>query len=56
LQDVTPKLAKLASEASFQPNSGTMINPMVVDGQIQGGVAQGIGTALYEQLLYDENG
>jgi aerobic carbon-monoxide dehydrogenase large subunit len=35
---------------------GTMINPMVVDGQIQGGVAQGIGTALYEQLLYDENG
>jgi carbon-monoxide dehydrogenase large subunit len=35
---------------------GTMINPMVVDGQIQGGVAQGIGTALYEQLVYDENG
>jgi len=28
----------------------------VVDGQIQGGVAQGIGTALYEQALYDENG
>ena len=35
---------------------GTIINPMVVDGQIQGGVAQGIGTALYEQLVYDENG
>jgi aerobic carbon-monoxide dehydrogenase large subunit len=35
---------------------GTIINPMVVDGQIQGGVAQGIGTALYEQALYDENG
>jgi CO/xanthine dehydrogenase Mo-binding subunit len=33
-----------------------MINPMVIDGQIQGGVAQGIGTALYEQLAYDENG
>jgi carbon-monoxide dehydrogenase large subunit len=29
---------------------------MVVDGQIQGGVAQGIGTALYEQAVYDENG
>jgi aerobic carbon-monoxide dehydrogenase large subunit len=35
---------------------GTIINPLVVDGQIQGGVAQGIGTALYEQALYDENG
>ena len=35
---------------------GTIINPMVVDGQIQGGVAQGIGTALYEQTVYDENG
>jgi carbon-monoxide dehydrogenase large subunit len=35
---------------------GTIINPRVVDGQIQGGVAQGIGTALYEQALYDENG
>jgi carbon-monoxide dehydrogenase large subunit len=35
---------------------GTVINPMVVDGQIAGGVAQGIGGALYEQLIYDENG
>lgn len=35
---------------------GTIINPLIVDGQIQGGVAQGIGTALYEQALYDENG
>lgn len=35
---------------------GTIINPLVVDGQIQGGVAQGIGTALYEQVIYDENG
>ena len=33
-----------------------MINPLVVNGQIQGGVAQGIGTALYEQVVYDENG
>ncbi len=35
---------------------GTIINPLVVDGQIQGGVAQGIGTVLYEQAVYDENG
>lgn len=35
---------------------GTMINPMVVDGQVQGGIAQGIGTALYEEIPYDEAG
>lgn len=35
---------------------GRIINPMVVDGQIQGGVAQGIGGALLEHLVYDENG
>ena len=35
---------------------GTIINPMIVDGQIQGGVAQGIGSALYEHAIYDENG
>jgi carbon-monoxide dehydrogenase large subunit len=35
---------------------GTMINPMIVDGQIQGGIAQGIGTALYEEIPYDALG
>jgi aerobic carbon-monoxide dehydrogenase large subunit len=35
---------------------GTMINPMIVDGQIMGGVAQGIGTALYEESHYDPAG
>ena len=35
---------------------GTMINPMIVDGQVQGGIAQGIGTALYEEIPYDEAG
>ncbi len=35
---------------------GTMINPMIVEGQIRGGVVQGIGTALYEEIPYDENG
>jgi carbon-monoxide dehydrogenase large subunit len=35
---------------------GTMVNPMIVDGQIVGGVAQGIGTALYEEIPYDANG
>jgi len=35
---------------------GKVINPMVLDGQIHGGVAQGIGNAFYEQLIYDDNG
>ncbi|HEV3216482.1 MAG TPA: xanthine dehydrogenase family protein molybdopterin-binding subunit [Vicinamibacterales bacterium] len=35
---------------------GTIINPLIVEGQIHGGVAQGIGNAFYEQLVYDEQG
>jgi carbon-monoxide dehydrogenase large subunit len=35
---------------------GTMVNPMLVDGQLVGGIAQGIGGTLYEDLHYDENG
>jgi len=35
---------------------GPMINPSVVEGQIAGGVAQGIGGALYEHLAYDDDG
>ncbi len=35
---------------------GTMVNPMIVEGQIRGGVAQGIGTALFEEIPYDAQG
>ena len=35
---------------------GTLVNPMVVEGQTLGGVAQGIGTAMYEEIQYDANG
>lgn len=35
---------------------GNVINPMIVDGQIHGGLAQGIGQALFEGAIYDENG
>jgi carbon-monoxide dehydrogenase large subunit len=35
---------------------GAVINPMIVDGQVHGGVAQGIGQALYEGAIYDEGG
>jgi carbon-monoxide dehydrogenase large subunit len=37
-------------------DGGVLINPMVVDGQIYGGLAQGIGTALYEEMLFDAAG
>ena len=35
---------------------GTIINPMIVEGQVHGGVAQGVGGALYERIVYDEAG
>ena len=35
---------------------GEVINPLILAGQIQGGVAQGIGNAFYEKLLYDQSG
>jgi carbon-monoxide dehydrogenase large subunit len=35
---------------------GTVINPQLVDDQIRGGVVQGIGPALFEQCIYDEQG
>jgi CO/xanthine dehydrogenase Mo-binding subunit len=35
---------------------GRVINPLILEGQVQGGVAQGIGNAFYEALVYDENG
>ncbi|NLJ52538.1 MAG: xanthine dehydrogenase family protein [Intrasporangiaceae bacterium] len=35
---------------------GNMINPLIVEGQIHGGVAQGVGGALYERMVYDDSG
>jgi carbon-monoxide dehydrogenase large subunit len=37
-------------------DGGTLINPMVVDGQVLGGTAQGIGTALFEEMPFDSAG
>jgi len=37
-------------------DAGRLINPMIVDGQVHGGVAQGIANALYEQVVYDDGG
>jgi len=35
---------------------GNILNPLIVDGQVHGGVAQGLGQALWEEAVYDENG
>ena len=37
-------------------DGGVLVNPMIVDGQILGGLAQGIGTALYEEMRFDTAG
>jgi carbon-monoxide dehydrogenase large subunit len=35
---------------------GTVVNPLIVEGQVHGGVAQGIGNSFYEQLVFDDDG
>ncbi len=35
---------------------GRVINPLIVEGQIEGGLVQGIGATLYEHVIYDESG
>jgi carbon-monoxide dehydrogenase large subunit len=35
---------------------GTVVNPIIVEGQIHGGIAQGVAQALYEEAVYDEDG
>jgi aerobic carbon-monoxide dehydrogenase large subunit len=37
-------------------DAGRIVNPMIADGQVHGGVAQGIGNALLEEIIYDESG
>lgn len=37
-------------------DAGVLVNPMIADGQVHGGVAQGIASALYEELVYDAEG
>jgi carbon-monoxide dehydrogenase large subunit len=41
---------------SVAEDCGKLVNPMIVDGQVHGGVAQGIGAALYEEVVYDAQG
>ena len=44
------------AELEVDPDTGKVMNPMIVAGQLHGGFAQGIGQALLEQCVYDENG
>ena len=44
------------AEVTAADDVGTVINPMIVDGQMHGGLAQGIGQALLEEAQYDESG
>jgi carbon-monoxide dehydrogenase large subunit len=37
-------------------DAGRIINPMIADGQVHGGIAQGIGNALFEEIIYDSTG
>ncbi|MFB4315762.1 aerobic carbon-monoxide dehydrogenase large subunit [Actinomadura sp. 21ATH] len=55
--EVDPDTAEIAIlRYAVVHDCGRLINPMVVEGQIHGGVAQGIGGALYERMAYDASG
>lgn len=47
-----PKLTKYVAV----DDCGNIINPLLVEGQVHGGLVQGIGQALHEEVIYDENG
>ncbi|MFV0491602.1 MAG: xanthine dehydrogenase family protein molybdopterin-binding subunit [Pseudorhodobacter sp.] len=55
--EVDPETGKVdILSFSAADDFGNIVNPMIVDGQVQGGVAQGIGQALLEHCVFDENG
>jgi carbon-monoxide dehydrogenase large subunit len=55
--EVDPETGRVAIEKFVvAEDAGRLVNPMIVDGQILGGVAQGIGNALLEEIVYDDVG
>jgi carbon-monoxide dehydrogenase large subunit len=55
--DVEPETGAVAVARYVVVNDcGELINPMIVEGQIVGGIAQGLGGALLEELVYDKEG
>jgi aerobic carbon-monoxide dehydrogenase large subunit len=54
--EVDPQTGKIEIKKYIAVDDcGKVINPLLVDGQIQGGIVQGLGQALFEELIYDEN-
>jgi carbon-monoxide dehydrogenase large subunit len=53
--DANSGFIKLARYVTSE-DVGTVINPQIVEGQVQGGVVQGISNCLFEQFIYDDNG
>ena len=51
---VTGEIRILQSVQAF--DAGTILNPMQARGQVEGGVAQGIGTTLFERMVFDDTG
>lgn len=55
--EVDPETGKVTIERfSAADDFGNIVNPMIVDGQVHGGIGQGIGQALLEHAVYDEDG
>jgi carbon-monoxide dehydrogenase large subunit len=55
--EVDPETGRVTIERFVvAEDAGRLVNPMIVDGQIVGGVAQGIGNALLEEIVYDDQG
>ncbi len=55
--EVDPETGEVSIESFCSADDfGNVINPMIVEGQVHGGIAQGIGQALLENCAYDENG
>ena len=55
--EVEPETGKVTMKSYVAVDDcGNVINPLLVDGQVQGGIAQGLGQALFEEVIYDENG
>jgi carbon-monoxide dehydrogenase large subunit len=55
--EVDPETGKIELKRYLTVDDvGNVINPLIVEGQVHGGVAQGIGQALYEEAVYDESG
>lgn len=55
--EIDPETYELAIKRFIvAEDCGRLVNPLIVDGQVHGGVAQGIGAALYEEVVYDAQG